>query len=127
MNNFHSAIEYLDSDVSQLIYETYMPTKEAKFNKKLLNDQIKYFCNPNIYPELFNGPDRYLCIYAFISDADKERLLEFNKIKSDLRVNVYILLNFLRKHYKIKIVNKKIIYKLYACSPLMDSPFIYEI
>ena len=47
----NSPLIHLNLDVSRYIYEEYYPQEKNKIDKKMLNDQFKYFMNE--YPEFY--------------------------------------------------------------------------
>ena len=105
----NSPLNYLTHDLSSHMYDNYV--KERRFLKIMLNDQLKYFTNPDIYPE-FYGMDS-APTYIKKDDHIRKNLWEnFNKDKHELLVNNKLLLTFLRKHYTLKIKDKKIIHQM---------------
>ena len=98
----NSPLIYLDYDVSRYIYDTYYPVARAKFNKKLLNDQFKYFMYA--YPEFYGVPEicHFLC-NPWVDLAPGYVPRNYYSIYKNLdHFSWKIMLKFLKKHYVIK-------------------------
>jgi len=105
----NSPLKYLTHDLSLYIYERYLKKNdEAKLSKRMLNDQLLYFTNPDIYPEFYGMGQSPRHIWPGDS-ITKNLWANFNLDKHDLLVSNSLMLSFLRKHYIILKKDKKII------------------
>ena len=89
-----SPLRFLDYDVTQYIYETYFPSKEAKENKKKMNEQFltiknQYLSRYNV--ENIYGYEIMFCIrgylykkisfFSFLKELNNKRESNVNKMR----------------------------------------------
>ena len=105
----NSPLIHLNYDVSRYLYEEYYPQEKNKIDKKMLNDQFKYFMNA--YPEFYDMGS-YPWFIPKDCVAKRKEWNDFYLNKNLDRFSYKLMLQFLKKHYTIRKKDNKIIYNI---------------
>ena len=104
-----SPLVHLNFDLSRYLYEKYYPQEIDKFNKKILNDQFKYFMDIDVYPEFYADRPNHRLRKSNVDYIAKWNDLKLNRLD---KFEYKIMLQYLNKHYTLRIKDNVICYNL---------------